>query len=215
VKEAVGDTVEIIIEGHGRFDVPTALRIGHALADYEVLWFEEPIPPDNKEGLAQVRQRVDVPIAAGERLYSRWDFSEFFRLGCADYIQPDVTHVGGLAELRKIASMAECHHLPICPHNPSGPVANAATLQIAACTPNFYLLETMASDVPYRNEISTERVRFRNGTMAVPEGPGLDIDIDERAIARHPYEPRDLRHYTGQLTDIRPDQATAYFEPET
>lgn len=214
VKEAVGDTVDIIIEGHGRFDVPTAVRIGHALADYEVLWFEEPIPPDNKEGLAKIRQRVDVPIAAGERIYSRWEFSDFLQLGCADFIQPDVTHVGGLGELRKIAAMAECRNIPLCPHNPSGPVANAATLQIAACTPNFYLLETMSSDVPYRNEISTERVHFENGNMGIPDGPGLDIDIDEAAIALHPYEPRDLRHYTGQLTEIRPDQATVYFEAE-
>jgi galactonate dehydratase len=212
VKEAVGDRVEVIIEGHGRFDVPAAVRIGRALAEYDVLWFEEPIPPDNKEGLAEVRRRVEVPIAAGERVYSRWDFREFFRLGCADYIQPDVSHAGGLMELRKIAATAESHHIPVCPHNPSGPVANAATLQIAACTPNFYLLETMAGDVPYRREVSTERVHFSDGLMKIPDAPGLGIDIDEEAIARHPYEPRDLRHYTGALTDIRPEDASSYFE---
>jgi galactonate dehydratase len=212
VKEAVGDRVEVIIEGHGRFDVPAAVRIGRALAEYDVLWFEEPIPPDNKEGLAEVRRRVEVPIAAGERVYSRWDFREFFRLGCADYIQPDVSHAGGLMELRKIAATAESHHIPVCPHNPSGPVANAATLQIAACTPNFYLLETMAGDVPYRREVSTERVHFSDGLMKIPDAPGLGIDIDEEAIARHPYEPRDLRHYTGALTDIRPEDTSSYFE---
>jgi galactonate dehydratase len=212
VKEAVGDRVEVIIEGHGRFDVPAAVRIGRALAEYDVLWFEEPIPPDNKEGLAEVRRRVEVPIAAGERVYSRWDFREFFRLGCADYVQPDVSHAGGLMELRKIAATAESHHIPVCPHNPSGPVANAATLQIAACTPNFYLLETMAGDVPYRREVSTERVHFSDGLMKIPDAPGLGIDIDEEAIARHPYEPRDLRHYTGALTDIRPEDTSSYFE---
>lgn len=212
VKNAVGDRVEIIIEGHGRFDVPAAIRIGHALAAYDVLWFEEPVPPDNLAGLAEVRSRVDVPIAAGERLYSRWDFREFFRLGCADFVQPDVSHAGGLGELRKIAAMAECHGIPVCPHNPSGPVANAATLQIAACTPNFYLLETMASDVPYRGEISTESVPFQKGAMAIPDKPGLGIDLDPDAISRYPYEPRALRHYVGTLTDIRPSDARSYFE---
>lgn len=211
VKEAVGDRVDIIIEGHGRFDVPTAIRMGHALSEYGVLWFEEPIPPDNLAGLAEVRRSVAVPISAGERLYSRWDFREFFRLGCADVIQPDVSHAGGILELRKIAAMAECHHIPVCPHNPSGPVANAATLQFAACTPNFYLLETMSSDVPYRNEVSTERVQFADGMMHIPDTPGLGIDIDEDVIAQHPYEVRNLRHYAGTLTDIRPEDAKAYF----
>ncbi|MCC6353203.1 MAG: hypothetical protein IT577_04910, partial [Verrucomicrobiae bacterium] len=97
-------------------------------------------------------------------------------------------------------------------HNPSGPVANAATLQIAACTPNFYLLETMASDVPHRREVSTESVRFESGQMIIPDAPGLGIDIREAEISKHPYEPRDLRHYTGALTQIRPPDATSYFE---
>jgi galactonate dehydratase len=211
VKEAVGDKVDLIVEGHGRFDVPTAVRVGQALEAYGVLWFEEPIPPDNTAGLAEVRKRVRVPIAAGERLYSRWDFREFFRLGCADYIQPDVSHAGGIMEVIKIAAMAECRHIPICPHNPSGPVANAATLQLAACTPNFFLLETMASDVPHRREVSSEQVRLEDGMMAIPDGPGLGIDIDEQAIARYPYQSRNLRHYTGHLTDIRPQDAQEYF----
>jgi galactonate dehydratase len=108
--------------------------------------------------------------------------------------------------------MAECYHLPVCPHNPSGPVANAATLQLAACTPNFYLLETMSSDVPWRHEISTEEVRFADGNMTIPDKPGLGIDLDEAAIARYPYQPRDLRHYRGTLTDIRPENAKSYFK---
>lgn len=211
VKEAVGDTTELLIEGHGRFDIPTAIRIAHALEDYDVLWFEEPIPPDNKEGLAELKRRVRVPVAAGERLYSRYDYRDFFRLGCADFVQPDVSHAGGISELKKIAAMAEVHHIPLCPHNPSGPVANAATLQLAACTPNFYFLETMSSDVPYRREISTEQVHFKDGLMHIPDEPGLGIDLVEEAIARYPYEPRNLRHYTGTLTDIRPQGATGYF----
>jgi galactonate dehydratase len=213
VVEAVGSDIDVLIEGHGRFDVPTAVRIGRALEDYDVLWFEEPIPPDNKEGLAEIKRRVRVPIAAGERLYSRWDYREFLRLGCADFAQPDVSHAGGIREVRAIAAMAECHHIPVCPHNPSGPVANAATLQLAACIPNFAFLETMSTDVPWRRDITDEHVVFADGKMVIPDAPGLGIAIDEAAIADHPYQPHDLRHYTGKLTDIRPPEACSYFHP--
>lgn len=210
VVAAVGPEVDILIEGHGRFNVPTAVRIGHQLEEYDVTWFEEPIPPDNPRGMLEVKERVRVPIAGGERLYSRWDFRDYLALGCADYIQPDVSHVGGIGELRKIAAMAEAYHRAICPHNPSGPVANAATLQLAACTPNFFLLETMATDVPYRAEVCNERLDFVDGCIVIPSAPGLGIEINEDAIAAHPYAPHDLRHYVGKLTQIRPADAKAY-----
>lgn len=210
VVAAVGPEVDILIEGHGRFNVPTAVRIGHQLEEYDITWFEEPIPPDNPRGMLEVKERVRVPIAGGERLYSRWDFRDYLNLGCADYIQPDVSHVGGIGQLRKIAAMAETYHRAICPHNPSGPVANAATLQLAACTPNFFLLETMATDVPYRSEICNERLAFVDGCIVIPDAPGLGIEINDAAIAAHPYTPHNLRHYVGTLTQIRPADAKAY-----
>ena len=211
VVDAVGDRADILIEGHGRFNVPTAIRIGRALEDYDILWFEEPIPPDSLEALVEVKRRIRVPVAAGERLYSRWDYVPFLQMGCADFVQPDVSHVGGIMEMKKVAAMAEGHHIPFCPHNPSGPVANAATLQLAACTPNFTVLETMSTDVPYRGDITTEDLRFEDGMLHIPDRPGLGIDLIEEEIARHPYEPRDLRHYVGTLTDIRPSDARSYF----
>jgi galactonate dehydratase len=115
-------------------------------------------------------------------------------------------------EVKKIAAMAEAYHLQICPHNPSGPIANAATLQLAACIPNFYLLETMSNDVPWRSEISTEDVRFKDGEMMITDKPGLGIDINEEEIRKYPYEPKDLRHYKGTLTDIRPENSKSYFQ---
>jgi galactonate dehydratase len=212
VKDAVGDQVDLLIEGHGRFNVATAVRIARELERFDILWFEEPVPPDNLDALLEVKQRSRVPIAAGERLYSRWEASRFLEMGCADFIQPDVSHCGGIGELKKIAAMAEARHLAVCPHNPSGPVANAATLQLAACTPNFFIHETMAVDVPWRREIANESMRFANGRMTIPDAPGLGIDLDEDAIAKHPYEARDLRHYNGTLTAIRPADATSYFK---
>lgn len=211
VKDAVGDKVHLIIEGHGRFNVPTAVRIGNALEKFGILWFEEPIPPDDKKGIAWVRSKIATPVSGGERLYSRFEYADYLRMECADFWQPDVSHAGGIMEVRKIASMAEAHYIPVCPHNPSGPVANAATLQLAACTPNFYLLETMSSDIPWRADVSTERVKFENSEMFIPDLPGLGIDINEEEIAKHPYECRNLRHYVGTLTDIRPADSKGYF----
>lgn len=212
VKYAVGDQVHLIIEGHGRFNVPTAVRIGNALEKFGILWFEEPIPPDDKKGIAWVRSKIATPVSGGERLYSRFEYADYLRMECADFWQPDVSHAGGIMEVRKIAAMAESHYIPVCPHNPSGPVANAATLQLAACIPNFYLLETMANDIPWRADVSTEKVKFENSEMFIPDLPGLGIDINEEEIAKHPYECRNLRHYVGTLTDIRPEGSTGYFQ---
>ena len=212
VKDAVGDQVHLIIEGHGRFNVPTAVRIGNALEKFGIPWFEEPIPPDDKKGIAWVRSKIATPVSGGERLYSRFEYADYLRMECADFWQPDVSHAGGIMEVRKIAAMAESHYIPVCPHNPSGPVANAATLQLAACIPNFYLLETMANDIPWRADVSTEKVKFENSEMFIPDLPGLGIDINEEEIAKHPYECRNLRHYVGTLTDIRPEGSTGYFQ---
>lgn len=211
VREATRGHGDVIIEGHGRFDLPTALRIAHALEGLDILWLEEPIMPDTMEALAELKRRTKVPIAFGERLYTRWQFRSLLESRAADYIQPDVSHAGGITELKKIAALAETHYIPICPHNPSGPVANAATLQLAACLPSFYLLETMASDVPWRRDVCVEDVRLSDGLMSIPTGPGLGVDICEEAIAQHPYQPTALRHYRGTLVDIRPPDAGKYY----
>ena len=212
VREAVGSAMPLMIEGHGRFDIPTALRIGKRLDEFGVFWFEEPIPPDNLPGLADLRSRMGVSLAAGERLYNRYDFRDFFRLGCGDYVQPDVCHAGGISELRKIANMAEAFHIPFCPHNPNGPVANAATLQVVAAAPNFYLLETMLNDVPHRGEVCDEELVIRDGEMLIPDRPGLGIEVNQEALAKYPYQPHPLRHYGDDLTDIRPSLAKNYYK---
>jgi galactonate dehydratase len=207
VRDAVGPEMPLMIEGHGRFNIPTAVKIGLAIEKFDITWFEEPIPPGDADGLLEVKNRLNIPIAAGERLYTRWDFKELIEKGAADYLQPDISHSGGILELRKIAAMAECHFLPICPHNPIGAVTNAATLQLAACTPNFHLLETMSNDIPYRHLLTTEKTHFENGMMRIPDAPGLGIDINEEELLKHPYQPHNLRHFNGDLTMIRPEGA--------
>lgn len=211
VREAVGDGVDLLIEGHGRFDVPTAIRIARELEPFHPMWFEEPVPPDNLDALCRVREKSPVPISAGERLYSRWDYRDLFEKNAADYIQPDVSHAGGISEVRKIAAEAECRYIPFAPHNPSGPIANAATLQLAAVCPNFSILEIMYSDVPWRADVTNEELTYRDGYIEIPGKPGLGIEIDEEASLAHPYSPHTLRHYTGALTDIRPAETKFYF----
>lgn len=214
VAGAVGNDVQLLIEGHGRFDIPTAVKIGKRLEDFDIFWFEEPIPPDDKEGMREVKERVRVSIAAGERLYNRYEYRQFFDLNCADYIQPDISHAGGIMEMRMLGAEAEARHIGFCPHNPSGPVANAATLQLAACIPNFVMLEMMMTDVPWRQDICDEKLVMRNGCMVIPERPGLGIDLDEKELLKHPYIRTELRHYKGTLTNIRPPDAVRYYTME-
>ena len=211
VREAVGPGVDLLIEGHGRFDVPTGIRIAKELEPFKPMFFEEPTPPDNLEALKAVRDKSPVAIAAGERLYTLRSFRELFEMRAADYIQPDISHAGGIMELKKIAAAAESCYIPFAPHNPSGPVANAATLQLAACCPNFHILEIMYSDVTWRKDVTDEKLHYENGYITVPDAPGLGIELNEEACLAHPYTPHTLRHYTGALTDIRPAETAFYF----
>jgi galactonate dehydratase len=129
----------------------------------------------------------------------------------ADYIQPDISHAGGIMELKKIASVADSYYIPFAPHNPSGPVANAATLQLAASVANFSILEIMYSDVEWRKDVTNEALEYSDGYIKIPDKPGLGIEINEEACLCHPYQPHTLRHYTGALTDIRPQKTEFYF----
>ena len=211
VREAVGDGVDLLIEGHGRFNIPTVIKIARELEPFKPMLFEEPVPPDNLDALREVKDRTNLAISAGERLYTRWDYKPLFDKMAADYIQPDISHAGGIMELKKIAAEAECRYIPFAPHNPSGPVANAATLQLAACCPNFCILEIMYSDVEWRKDVTDEKLEYADGYITIPDKPGLGIEINEEACLAHPYKPHTLRHYTGALTDIRPAKTEFYF----
>ena len=211
VREAVGNEVDLLIEGHGRFNIPTSIKIAKELEQFKPMFFEEPVPPDNLDALKSVKDKSPVAISAGERLYTRWDYLNMFDKMAADYIQPDVSHAGGIMELKKIAAEAECRYIPFAPHNPSGPIANAATLQLAACCPNFSILEIMYSDVEYRKLITNENLEYKDGYIKIGNKSGLGIELNEEECFKHPYVEHNLRHYTGALTDIRPTKTEFYF----
>jgi galactonate dehydratase len=216
VREAVGDGVELFIEGHGRFDVPTAIRVARELEQYQPVFFEEPSPPDGIDALAEIRSKSPVAIAAGERWFGRHAFVPVLARGAVDFIQPDVTHAGGLSELSFLSTLAASYYVPFAPHNPSGPLSTAATLQLGAAMPNFRYLEIMAVDVPWRSEISNERLELTpEGDIMIPERPGLGIDLDLDAIAEHPYAPHPMRIFDDAVADIRPADARSYFHTPT
>ena len=213
VRSAVGNDVELLIEAHGRFDIATGIRIANALKPFDPMFLEEPTPPDSYDAIAEVRRKSPVPIAGGERLYGIHQAQAYLDKDCVDFIQPDVSHCGGITALKKISAMADARYVALAPHNPSGPVANAATLMIAGCTPTFRILEIMLTDVSWRKELTDEKVVFSDGQISVPSGAGLGLTLNEEACLAHPYQPINLRHYRGNLTQIRPKDSTIiYFE---
>ena len=211
VRDAAGPDVDLMIEGHGRFDVATAIQVGRELRAFNVRWFEEPTLPDRGRNTAAVRRAIEVPVAAGERTYSRFDCADLLDADAVDILQPDVCHVGGLTEMKRISAHADAVNIPIAPHNPYGPVCHAATLQFAATCHNFLVLETFITDVPWRGDLTNEAVRFEDGCFVISDKPGLGIELNEDVFGKYPYQPHDLRHYTGKLTDIRPPGAGRWF----
>ena len=215
VRAAVGPDIDLMIEVHGRLNVPTAIAMARALARFEPRWFEEPVPPESIDALADVRANSPIPIASGERYFEPERFLELIYKRAVDILQPDVGHVGGMLEAQKIAAMAHARFLPVAPHNPTGPVVNAMTLQVAATIPNFCVLETISVDVPWRKEIVRESLAFTNGEITVPDAPGLGLELDEEACLRHPYRPHPNRHFDGQLTSIKPEGSVPFVTATT
>jgi len=205
IREAVGDGVDIMVDLHGRTTPAMAIQYGQALAPYRLFFFEEPCPPENLSALAEVARGLPgVPIATGERLVTRFQFRELFEQGACAVVQPDLCHCGGLWEARKIAAMAETSYVSVAPHNPLGPIATAAAIQFGFATPNFLIQEAIRSDVPWRDEVVTTPIRVVDGHVSLPKGPGLGIEVDEVAAARHPFEQEVLMqpyHRDGAVAD--------------
>jgi galactonate dehydratase len=200
VRGAVGPDVELMIDVHGRLNVPTAIAMARELSRFDVAWIEEPTPPESIDALAEVRAASPAPIAAGERYFEPERFGELIAKRAADILQPDVCHLGGLSVTKRVAGMAHDRLLPVAPHNPTGPVMNAMTLHLAAAIPNFSIFETVMIDVPWRRELVRETLAFDAGHLVVPSGPGLGVELIEEACAKFPYEPYDLPIFSGEMT---------------
>jgi len=184
VRETVGDDVDIGVDFHGRVAKPMARRLARALEPHEPMFIEEPVLPQHNDSLGAIQSATTIPIATGERMYSRWDFKEVFEAGTVDVIQPDLSHAGGITEVAKIASMAEAYDVALAPHCPLGPIALAACLQVDAVAPNA-LIQEQSLDIHYNDGSDvidyledSSVFEFNEGYVELPDQPGLGIDID-------------------------------------
>ena len=178
IREAVGPAVEVLIDAHAQYNVPTAIRLATRLAPHNITWFEEPVPPESYEALAQVRSQVPVRISVGERLYTRFEFVPIFQRHLTDYVMPDVTWTGGISELKKLATIAAAFYIPISPHDASGPINVLAGAHVMMTVPNFYRLEARRVGMDFYNAFVDEPLVVRDGALHVPRRPGLGITID-------------------------------------
>lgn len=202
LRAAVGDDVELMVDFHGRCaSVGAALHFIDALAPGRPLFVEEPLQPQDTEGMKAIAARTHVPLAAGERLLDRWEFQPLFRDRSIDIAQPDLCHVSGFTEARKIASMAEMAGIGIAPHNPLGPLAGVAALHFDIATPNFVIQEEMTGAVPWYEEVLQGPIRMVDGYWQIPEAPGLGIEIDEAVAARYPFKQEILATTDAVLPD--------------
>ena len=199
VRDAVGPDIDLMLDVHGRLNVPTAIAMCRALAPYDLRWIEEPTPPESIDALADVRAHSPVPIAAGERWFEPGRFIEALAKKAVDVLQPDVSHAGGLGETKRVAHLAHSHLIPVAPHNPVGPVMNAMTLHLSVAIPNFSVFETVSIDVPWRKELVRETLQFENGAILAPTAPGLGVELIEEACARYPYAPYDVPLFDGSM----------------
>jgi galactonate dehydratase len=193
IREAVGDDVELMLEAHGLFTPAMAIRLAGELEAYRPYWLEEPVPPEDIGGMAFVHSQSSIPIASGERLYTKYQFADLIEQRAVDILQPDVQHAGGLLELRTIAAMGEARYMGFAPHNSSSPVGTAASLHLGACVPNFLIQELPVGDVPWRDEIVEPPIeQITDGYLSLPTMPGLGVRLNEKVAKQHPYQNPDL-----------------------
>jgi 2-dehydro-3-deoxyphosphogalactonate aldolase len=187
LREAVGANADLLFGTHGQMTASSAIRLARRLAPHDPLWLEEPVPPDAPEEMAKVAGATSIPIAAGERLATKYDFARMLNVGAISIVQMNLGRVGGLLEAKKIAGMAETHHAQIAPHLYCGPVVGAANIQLAACSPNFLILEGIETWGGFHAEILKTPIIWQDGYVIPPDAPGLGVELNEAVARAHPY----------------------------
>jgi len=204
-REAVGTEVDLCVEIHRRLTPAEAIVLARGIEEFHPFFYEDPILPDNFDAMALVAHNIRIPIATGERIHTIYEFEALLRRGAVQYVRPDVCLAGGMTHSKKIAALAEAHHVGVVPHNPLSPVSTAACIQLAACIPNFALQEyPLGEGEPPKSEIVKSTLRLENGFLIIPDAPGIGIELMEDAAERYPYKPRQVHtrlHVDGSLGD--------------
>lgn len=192
VRQAVGPDIDLFIDCNGIFQTTgNAVRAAAAVEQFNIGFFEEPVPHENLDEMAYVRSKINIPVATGERLFTPFAFQQLLERRGADIVQPDMSHCGGILSANKIAAIADAHYAAFTPHNPNGEVSYAAAVQMAACVPNFFALEHFPPE-PWRFDVCKNEMKVEDGWLEIPDRPGLGVEFDEEAARRHPYEAVDL-----------------------
>jgi len=188
IREAVGDRADMLFGTHGQFTAAGALRLARQLEPFDPLWFEEPCPPDMPEEMAKIAAGTSIPVATGERLCSKFEFARVLDCGAAAILQPDLGRAGGILEGKKIAAMAETKYVQVAPHLYCGPVVAAANVQLAACIPNFLILESIGRMDGFHAELLKTPLQWEDGYIIPPTAPGLGVELDDDVVAAHPWQ---------------------------
>lgn len=208
VREAVSDKVDLLIEGHSRFNVATAVEVARALEPHRPAWFEEPVPHTNIGAMIEVARRSPVPIATGESFSNKQQFAELLRENAVSILQPEPLNVGGLFAARKIADLADAYYAVIAPHSAQGPVCSAACAQLNASLPNFFIHEIFDEfNEAWEREIVIGGVEVKDGYIEVSDRPGLGIDLNVEEILKHPYQQENSLPLFQQGWELRRTQS--------
>lgn len=187
IREAVGDQCDLLFGTHGQLTPASAIRLAKRLEPFDPLWFEEPTPPEQPEEMATVARQTSIPIATGERLTTKYEFSRVLACKSASILQMALGRVGGLLEGKKIAGMAEAHYAQIAPHLYCGPIAAAADIQLSTCSPNFLIQESILDFGGFHAQILNKPINWQAGYIIPPNEPGLGVTLNEAVAAAHPY----------------------------
>jgi galactonate dehydratase len=192
VREAVGDRCDILVGTHGQMTTSSAIRFAKRIEKFDPLWFEEPVPPENRDEMARVARSTSIPIATGERLATKYEFRELLEKQAATILQMALGRVGGILEAKKIAGMAEAYYAQIAPHLYCGPIEAAANIQLDTCSPNFLIQESIETWGGFYAEILKEPIQWEDGYIIPPTRPGLGVELNEEVASSHPYTGRSL-----------------------
>jgi galactonate dehydratase len=188
IREAVGSRCDLLIGTHGQMTTSSAIRLAKRLEQFDPLWIEEPVPPENMREMGRVAHSTTIPVATGERLTTKYEFAELFQNQAAAIIQPALGRAGGILEAKKIAGMAEAHYVELAPHLYCGPIEAAANIQIGTCSPNFLIQESIETFGGFHAELLIEPIRWEDGFIIPPTAPGLGVELNEEVAARHPHD---------------------------